>query len=1148
MSGMWLAGLAAGASGLVQAAAVVESERALPVCQSVDVVVVGGTCGAVAAAEAAARAGAKVFLAAPRPYLGDDVAGTLRLWLEEGEVPVSPLARSIYVQTEEALSFTYTTDVPSGGKHMDTGDMLADGRFEDVQHQTVEYAGDVAILADLGGQKTVAGVDLTAFKRAGDFEADSAHLSVSADGKTWSKAIPLVPEERDEPGMVRYCAPLGLPARQVKVAVKMKAGAKRLLLSELTLRASGGGASVVVPTPLRVKQALDKALLDSGVAFLTSSYATEVLRDAAGQPAGIVIANRSGRQAVTAKVIVDATERGTVARLAGAAFQPYPAGPQTFTRVLIAGEPPSSQEMTVKALSGDYDAPITGGSRKNPVKSVAGKAYECALRIDMRDGSFRSFAAAEQVARDRTFVKTLLEGADSLFQVPPDPMAGTTPLKGVWPGAEGVDLGCFRPAGVPRLFVLGGCADLPREAAEKLLRPLALMAAGERVGAAAAAEAKALPAPAGVARKGDSASATVNAGEVRELLAGPRPYVSGLPVVRSERAALPVWGEYDVVVVGGGTGGAPAGIAAGRQGAKTLVLEHLYGLGGVGTLGMIGKYWYGNVCGFTEEHDKGVEALSAAVHVVGKSEWWRRENRKAGVELWFGAMGCGTLVDGSRVTGVVVATAFGRGVVLAKCVVDATGNAEVAASAGAACVFQGAEELALQGVGLSPRKLGASYINSDFGYVNDCDAADLWLFGVRGRAGAGKVWDVSQLVESRERQRIVGDCWVTPLDLLNGRTFPDTVVQARSNFDSHGYSVADICYVSEPTGKKIYAVNVPYRALLPKGVEGLAVIGLGVSAHRDAMPIMRMQPDIQNMGYVAGVAGATAAREGKTFRSIDVKALQRHLVEKGNLPPEVLEWKDNALVDRERLALAVKRLGENYKDVSLVLAQAEQALPQLRQAYQEATAPSAKLVYAHVLGILGDPAGAETLAEVVSGRAAALNLNLKNEAAFGRRMGEEDSYIVALGRTRDKRALAPLLEVVSKMDSRSTFARFRAVTLALEALGDPAAARPLAELMLKPGLIGYAMTDTKSATPAGGFNGGGGDERNLCLRELALARALYRCGDFNGIGLKVLKTYERDLRGVYALHATEVLKATPSPPSLQGSGGRKKRAAHLPPR
>ena len=72
---------------------VVESARRIPIADEADVVVVGGTTGAVAAAAAAARAGAKVFLAAPYPYLGEDMTATLRLWLEDGERPASPLAR-----------------------------------------------------------------------------------------------------------------------------------------------------------------------------------------------------------------------------------------------------------------------------------------------------------------------------------------------------------------------------------------------------------------------------------------------------------------------------------------------------------------------------------------------------------------------------------------------------------------------------------------------------------------------------------------------------------------------------------------------------------------------------------------------------------------------------------------------------------------------------------------------------------------------------------------------------------------------------------------------------------------------------------------------------------------------------------------------
>jgi len=1117
------AGVACGLSAYGKTAALVESARAIPVSQEADVVVVGGSCGAVAAAQAAAKAGAKVFLVAPRPYVGDDLAGELRLWLEPGESPASPLAQALFVQTSDALPFTYSASAPAGARHEDTGSMLNDGVYQDAVSQSVEFSGDVTFSLALNAEKEVVGIDLVAFKHSGDYVTGGATVSTSADGKQWSKPVALAEKETDDAGLSRFATAVNGKVKFLKVAVHKKAGAKRMLLGEIVVRQTmPAGGCVTVPTPLHVKQVLDKTLLDAGVSYLTGSYVTEVLRGADGTPAGVVMANRSGRQAVVAKVIVDATERGAVARMAGAQFQPYPAGPQRFTRVIIAGEVPASKDVEVKALPGDYASPIAPAPRKGPAKSVAGKAFECAMRIDMRDGSFRSFAEAEQIACDRTFVKSLLDGADSLFQVPPDPMAGAVAFKGEWPGSAAVDLGCFKPTVVARFYVLGGCADLPRPAAEKLLRPIALMEVGERLGAAAAAEAKASPEPKGVACAVREGAAEAR-GEVKEFLNGVRPFQTPRATVAAAKSALPVLGEYDVVVVGGGTCGAPAGIAAGRQGAKTLVIEQLHGMGGVSTLGMIGLYCFGNICGFTSEYDQGVKELGADVNINGKREWWRRENRKAGAELWFGALGCGTLVEGNRVIGVIVATPDGRGAVLAKNVVDATGNSDVAAAAGAPCQFVGAEEIAVQGVGLSPKRLGASYINSDFGFVNDCDAGDLWLFGVRGRARADlTAWDVSQLVESRERQRIVGDAFLTPLDILNKRTYPDTVVQARSNFDSHGYTIADICYVCGPGTPKIHIANIPYRSLLPKGMDNLIVAGLGISAHRDAMPIIRMQPDVQNQGYVAGAAAAMASRTGKNFRTISVKDLQRHLVEKGIIPKEVLEWQDSWTLKPEELALAVKKVGNACTDVSVVLDHADEALPLLRTAYGAAKTPEERLAYAHVLGILGDATGVETLIEAVKNTPQEATLKFQWYERFGRRVSDLDSYMIALGRTHDKRALAPILEKVREMSANSPFAGFRAVSLALESLGDPAAAQPLAELLQKPGVGGYAMTSVKDLSAK---EAGKGNERNMCLRELALARALYRCGDYDGVAEKVLKQYALDLRGIYALHATAVLKA-----------------------
>ena len=75
---------------------VVESPRPIPVAADVDVVVVGGSSGAVEAACAAAAGGERVFLLAPRPYLGTALCATLRLWLEDGEEPRLALARDCF--------------------------------------------------------------------------------------------------------------------------------------------------------------------------------------------------------------------------------------------------------------------------------------------------------------------------------------------------------------------------------------------------------------------------------------------------------------------------------------------------------------------------------------------------------------------------------------------------------------------------------------------------------------------------------------------------------------------------------------------------------------------------------------------------------------------------------------------------------------------------------------------------------------------------------------------------------------------------------------------------------------------------------------------------------------------------------------------
>ena len=165
-----------------------ESARQIPVAYSVDVVVVGGSTHAVAAAAAAARNGAKVFLAAPRPYLGEDLCATLRLELEPGSKPTSELGRRIFAAPDGIVlrggtPFTYKTNVPSAAKHRDTQppSVLADGRGASASTESVQFDADVTITADLGDVQTLRRVRLVAFEKPGDYGV--AAVQVTAGGE-----------------------------------------------------------------------------------------------------------------------------------------------------------------------------------------------------------------------------------------------------------------------------------------------------------------------------------------------------------------------------------------------------------------------------------------------------------------------------------------------------------------------------------------------------------------------------------------------------------------------------------------------------------------------------------------------------------------------------------------------------------------------------------------------------------------------------------------------------------------------------------------------------------------------------------------------------------------------------------------------------
>ena len=551
---------------------------------------------------------------------------------------------------------------------------------------------------------------------------------------------------------------------------------------------------------------------------------------------------------------------------------------------------------------------------------------------------------------------------------------------------------------------------------------------------------------------------------------------------------------------------------------------------------------YCNAAGLYEISEKrilfdlgyGIDTVSKPLKY--KMEWYRSEIRKAGGRIWLGALGCGAFVDGNVVKGALVATPMGRGAILADVVIDATGNADIAVAAGADSMFGGDEEdIALQGTGLPTRSPGATYVNTDYLLVDESDVLDVWraFVGVRMASSAAS-YDVGTLIQNRERRRVVGDHVLSYVDQIAGRTYPDSIVLSGSDYDSHGYpSEAYFALIphTEQTRKANHPAPggtcyTPYRCLLPRGLDGILVTGLGMSMHRDATAMVRMQLDMHNQGYAAGVAAAMAVRGRCTPRQIDVKALQKHLVEIGNLPENVLTDRDSFPLPDRRVHAAVQEYGDQTqsratrcKALAIILSHTDKARSLLKLALASATG-EAKIAYAKLLGFMGEREVVPTLiAELEEIDQWDAKIYQGSMAEYAHLPTPVDALILALGGTHDRRALPVLLEKLDTLDPNVTLSHHRSLALALEQIADPTAAQALAQLLNKPGMRGHVMTALEPLTDRPPEK----RRRLESLREIVLARALYRCGDWQGLGEQILKEYQQDIRGLFARHASVVL-------------------------
>jgi hypothetical protein len=170
---------------------------------------------------------------------------------------------------------------------------------------------------------------------------------------------------------------------------------------------------------------------------------------------------------------------------------------------------------------------------------------------------------------------------------------------------------------------------------------------------------------------------------------------------------LPIFGEYDVVVIGGGPAGLAAAASASQRGARTLLVEAYGFLGGMGTAGGVTNFagLYGRHQGVMTQLVHGVvddllsrlEALGGlnqpqdgmqgrirvrsydtSVYKCAADQWMLAK----GVNLLFHARACAVLMEGTRIAALVVETKSGRQAIRAHTFIDCSGDADVAAFAG----------------------------------------------------------------------------------------------------------------------------------------------------------------------------------------------------------------------------------------------------------------------------------------------------------------------------------------------------------------------------------------------------------------------------------------------------------------------------------
>lgn len=379
----------------------------------------------------------------------------------------------------------------------------------------------------------------------------------------------------------------------------------------------------------------------------------------------------------------------------------------------------------------------------------------------------------------------------------------------------------------------------------------------------------------------------------------------------------------DVCVVGLGASGLLAAVAAARAGARVVAIEAAVAPGGTATVGGVANYYHGLSGGLQDELDAEMVRLSDRISPdrpkhgpycpFARIAISRSMLSSAGVKtLEESSFIPGSAVcSGGNILSILAATPEGVACISAKSWIDATGEAFLARSAGVPSGAGRPGDNLMNPFGqiwgafgfTAPDRLGLFIFTPDSGFVDPSDSVAL----TKARVSAvRKLVDGSCVRTSNTFNRTTG---VFPMpgirrgplvrtryelsldDLVERRCFPDAIGFTGGHVDSHMRDAfaesPELCFFLWCAGLwgAQTACEIPYRALLPVGVENLWVPCRAGGVDANTAYALRMQRDMQRKGEASGIAAAMAAMARCGSSDVPLGELQAALRRSGALRP-----------------------------------------------------------------------------------------------------------------------------------------------------------------------------------------------------------------------------------------------------------------------